>query len=156
MSDPTPAAGGLSEALQATCLVPVWDGPYRMICALGTNGACGKHGPHKPHPSDGRPCAPMGDGYCSTHGVYMEPDRAAAGGLSEAERLLSALRGVTWEGEPVATAVERIIASRTEVADRKVARVTAAVEALADEWERMAAPRADPWVIELRTALAAS
>lgn len=60
---------------EATCLVPVWDdgGIYRVRCSMGTKGVCAKHGPHQPHPHDGRPCDLMDDGYCSTHGVYAAP-----------------------------------------------------------------------------------
>jgi hypothetical protein len=56
-----------------TCLVPIWDGPYRMRCSQGTAGVCARHGAHKPHPDDGRACETMPDGYCPTHGVYVEP-----------------------------------------------------------------------------------
>lgn len=56
----------------STCLAPVWDGPYRMRCSVGTKGVCAKHGPHQPHPKDGRACEPNPhDGYCHTHGVYV-------------------------------------------------------------------------------------
>jgi hypothetical protein len=60
---------------RTTCLVPVWDdGVYRVRCSMGAAGVCAKHGPHSPHPEDGRECEPMAvDGYCRTHGVYMDP-----------------------------------------------------------------------------------
>lgn len=59
---------------QTTCLVPVWDdGIYRVRCSMGTKGVCAKHGPHQPHSDDGRACDPMDDGYCRTHGVYVDP-----------------------------------------------------------------------------------
>lgn len=60
--------------MTTTCLVPVWDGPYRFRCSMGTAGVCHRHGPHRPHPADGRPCMLMDDGYCGTHGVYAAPD----------------------------------------------------------------------------------
>lgn len=59
---------------KTTCLIPVWDdGIYRARCGMGTNGACARHGKHKPHPEDGQACKPNPhDGYCHTHGVYMD------------------------------------------------------------------------------------
>ena len=63
------------DAHRTVCLVAVWDGPYRMRCSLGTKGVCAYHGPHQPHPSDGRECDPDERGYCGTHGVYMDPYR---------------------------------------------------------------------------------
>lgn len=58
----------------SACLIAVWDGPYRFHCSMGSAGVCHRHGPHRPHPSDGRACTPNShDGYCHTHGVYMEP-----------------------------------------------------------------------------------
>lgn len=63
-----------ANAQPKTCLVPVWDGPYRMICGMGTKGVCVKHGPHQPHPDDGLPCKPNShDDFCHQHGVYMDP-----------------------------------------------------------------------------------
>lgn len=64
-----------NDAGRTTCLVAVWDdGIYRTRCSMGTKGRCAKHGPHKPHPDDGRPCQPNPhDGYCHTHGVYVDP-----------------------------------------------------------------------------------
>lgn len=59
-----------------TCLVPVWDdGVYRVRCGMGTAGVCARHGRHRPHPDDGRPCDPAEDGYCRTHALYMDPYR---------------------------------------------------------------------------------
>lgn len=64
----------MTEATSTTCLVAVWDdGAYRVRCSMGIAGVCAKHGKHAPHPDDGRPCDPMEDGYCRTHGVYVEP-----------------------------------------------------------------------------------
>lgn len=58
---------------RSTCLEPVWD-LFRMRCSMGTAGVCAVHGKHQPHPSDGRVCEPNPhDGYCHTHGVYMDP-----------------------------------------------------------------------------------
>lgn len=57
---------------ETVCLVPVWDGPYRHRCGLGVNGVCAYHGPHQPHPDDGKPCEPnLHDGFCHQHGVYL-------------------------------------------------------------------------------------
>ena len=66
-----------NDAPRTTCLVAVWDdGIYRTRCSMGTKGRCFKHGPHQPHPIDGRPCEPNPhDDYCHTHGVYMDPYR---------------------------------------------------------------------------------
>lgn len=70
------AAATEHEAPRSTCLVPVWDGPYRSRCSMGTKGVCAKHGPHEPHPEDGRACEPNPhDGFCHTHAVYMDPRR---------------------------------------------------------------------------------
>jgi hypothetical protein len=42
---------------------------------MGTAGICARHGKHRPHPDDGRACEPNPhDGYCHTHGVYMDPE----------------------------------------------------------------------------------
>ncbi|MDE2104778.1 MAG: hypothetical protein KGL39_46505 [Patescibacteria group bacterium] len=61
---------------ETTCLEPVWmDGVYRVRCGMGAAGVCARHGKHRPHPEDGRACHPMDDGYCRTHGVYMDPRR---------------------------------------------------------------------------------
>lgn len=61
------------QSRATTCLEPVWDGPYRMMCGMGGSGICARHGAYRPHPADGRACDPMDDGYCSTHGVYLGP-----------------------------------------------------------------------------------
>lgn len=37
-----------------TCLAPVWDGPYRYRCGMGSAGVCGRHGQRQPHPRDRR------------------------------------------------------------------------------------------------------
>ena len=60
---------------RTTCLVAVWDdGAFRARCSMGTKGRCARHGEHQPHPDDGLPCDPNPhDGYCHTHGVYMDP-----------------------------------------------------------------------------------
>lgn len=62
---------------RSVCLVPIWD-LQRFMCGMGTNGKCHRHGAHRPHPDDGRTCDPMSDGYCSTHGVYMDPRRTVS------------------------------------------------------------------------------
>lgn len=68
---PTEAA---VSARKTTCLEPTWDGPYRMRCSTGAKGVCAYHGPHQPHPDDGKPCKPNPhDGYCHEHGVYLDP-----------------------------------------------------------------------------------
>lgn len=60
---------------RTTCLVPVHYGPVRMRCSTGASGVCVYHGAHQPHPDDGRACDPNPhDGFCHTHGVYMDPD----------------------------------------------------------------------------------
>lgn len=57
----------MSDVWDSPCPVPVWDGPYRMKCALG-KGKCAYHGTVI-HTEDGS-CDPMYDGFCRTHALY--------------------------------------------------------------------------------------
>lgn len=72
----------------STCLIPMWDGPYRYRCSMGVEGICGRHGPHQPHPDNGKPCkVNPHDGFCHQHAVYVRnpPERPTSPG-SEVDR----------------------------------------------------------------------
>lgn len=127
-------------APRTTCLVAVWDeGIYRVRCSMGTNGKCFKHGPHKPHPDDGKPCEPNPqDGYCHTHGVYMEPVTTLEATSQPAQGANGAAGVAGGHSEP------QIVSERHVLDDAQVARMAEMQRHINEMAARLAAIAATP------------